>query len=112
MKRPKAKRGDPVSDFIQLCEDQAWDTVKAQLMAKIESILKPATIRYEDYNGTFAIPRHSPQPMPLNDAEKYAFLVERALKTKNDPAVKIVVEARVIETPKARNINMSSPFAS
>jgi hypothetical protein len=47
MAKPKTKRGDPKSDFFRLNEDDDWDTMKAQVMAKIDMILKPATISYD-----------------------------------------------------------------
>jgi hypothetical protein len=97
MAKPKTKRGDPKSDFFRLDEDKEWDTMKAQIMAKIDSILKPRTISYDDYDITFAIPRYSPQPMLLDDNDKYLYMVEHALKAKSGPCAKIVIEARVSE---------------
>jgi hypothetical protein len=97
MAKPKTKRGDPKSDFFRLDEDKEWDTMKAQIMAKIDSILQPVTISYDDYDITFAIPRYSPQPMLLDDNDKYLYMVEHALKAKSGPCVKIVIEARVLE---------------
>lgn len=44
-------------------------------MAKIDSILKPATISYDDYDITF----------------------DHALKAKSGPSAKIVIEAKVLE---------------
>jgi hypothetical protein len=104
MAKPKAKRGDPKSDFLRLDEDKEWDTVKAQVMAKIDSILKPPTIAYDDYNIMFTVPRYSPHPMPLDSEEKYAYLVEHALKAKS-PSVKIIIEAKGSEKKK-----VSMPF--
>ena len=75
-------------------------------MAKIDSILKPPTISYNDYDITFAIPCYSPQLMALDTKEKYAYLVKHALKAKT-PSVKIIIEAKVSEMKK-----VSMPFAS
>jgi len=71
--------------------------MKAQIMAKINLILKPVTISYDDYDITFAIPHYSPQPMLLDDNNKYLYMVEHALKAKSGPCAKIMIEARVLE---------------
>ena len=82
MAKPKKKHGDPKSDFFRLDEDKEWDTMKAQVMVNIDSLLKPATINYDDYDIMFVIPHYSLQPMALVTKEKYASLVEHALKAK------------------------------
>ena len=105
MAKPKAKQ-DPKSDFLQLDKDEGWDTVKAQVMVKIDLILKPPTIAYDDYNIMFTIPRYSPHPMPLDSDEKYAYLVEHALKAKS-PSVKIIIEAK---GSKKKKVNMPFTF--
>lgn len=69
-------------------------------MAKIDSILKPATISYDDYDITFGIPCYSPQPMLLDDNNKYLYMVDHALKAKSGPSAKIVIEAKVLEKKK------------
>jgi len=71
--------------------------MKAQTMAKIDLILKPITISYDDYNITFAIPCYSPQPMLLDDNDKYLYMVEHMLKAKSGPCAKIMIEVRVLE---------------
>ncbi|KAF8229010.1 hypothetical protein L208DRAFT_1288457, partial [Tricholoma matsutake] len=78
-----------------------WDTMKAQVMAKIDMILKPATISYDNYNVQFAIPHYSPQLMPLDGSEKYTYMVKYALKAKSSPSAKIVIEAKVTEKQKS-----------
>jgi hypothetical protein len=102
MSKPKAKRGDPKSDFFRLDEDAEWDTMKAQVMAKIDMILKPATISYDDYDVQFSIPRYSPQLIPLANCEKYTYMVEYALKAKSSPSAKIMIEGKVTEKQKVR----------
>jgi hypothetical protein len=94
MKKSKSKRGDPLNDFMQLSENCVWDTMKAQILVKISELLQPKTIDYDDYSVSFSIACHLPQPMPLNSAEKYNYMLERALKNKTDPAVKVIVEGR------------------
>ena len=60
MAKPKTKQGDPKSDFFWPDEDSEWDTIKAQIMAKINMILKPATISYDNYSIQFAVPHYLP----------------------------------------------------
>ncbi|KAF8224090.1 hypothetical protein L208DRAFT_1313391, partial [Tricholoma matsutake] len=81
------------------------DTVKAQVMVKINSILKPLTIAYNDYNIMFTIPCYSPHPMPLHSEEKYTYLVEHALKAKS-PSVKIIIEAKGSKKEKENTIEI------
>ncbi|KAF8221371.1 hypothetical protein L208DRAFT_1127664, partial [Tricholoma matsutake] len=71
------------------------DTIKAQVMVKIDAILKPPTICYDEYNISFVVPRYSPQLMPLDSAEKYDYMVEHALKAKASPAEKLIIEAKI-----------------
>jgi hypothetical protein len=103
MAKPKTKRGDPKSDFFRLDEDEDWDTMKVQVMAKIDSLLKPATISYDDYEISFAIPRYSPQPMALDGNNKYLYMVEHALKAKSGPSAKILIEAKALVPEKVRS---------
>ena len=36
--------------------DEPWDTLKAQILAKIESILKPKHLDFDDFDVSFFIP--------------------------------------------------------
>ena len=76
--------------------------MKAQVMAKIDMILKPATISYDDYNVQFSIPWYSPQLIPLANCEKYTYMVEYTLKAKSSPSAKIMIKGKVIEKQKVR----------
>ena len=100
MAKPKTKRDNPKNDFFRLDEDEEWDTMKAQLLAKIDSLLKPATINYDDYDISFVILCCSPQPMPLDSNDKYLYMVEHSLKAKTSPSAKILIEAKVLEKVK------------
>ena len=66
-------------------------------MAKIDSLLKPTTICYDEYEISFIVPGYSSQPMPLDGNEKYLYMVEHALKAKSGPSAKILIEAKVLE---------------
>ena len=100
MAKPKTKQGDPKSDFSRLNEDGEWDTMKAQVMAKIDMILKPATISYNDYSIQFSVPHYSPQLMLLDGSEKYTHMIKYALKAKSCLSAQIVIEPKVTEKQK------------
>jgi len=48
MQLDQKKWGKPKSTCIQLQSDITWDTFKAKLLSKIDSILKPKTIEFQD----------------------------------------------------------------
>lgn len=94
MKIDSGKRGAAKNTFLQLGSKEPWDTFVAQLLVKIERILTPATIAFEDYACTFSVPRIHTKPTDLTNDDSYNFMVERALKGK-DPAVSITVEPKL-----------------
>ncbi|KJA25112.1 hypothetical protein HYPSUDRAFT_161274 [Hypholoma sublateritium FD-334 SS-4] len=94
MKIDSGKRGGAKNTFLQLGSKEPWDTFMAQLLVKIDGILNPATIAFEDYAFTFSVPRIHTKATDLTDEDSYSFMVERALKGK-DPAVSITVEPRL-----------------
>ena len=82
MKKPAAKR-EPKKSSLQLPTDEPWDTVKAQLLVKIDDLLKPSTLSIDDYEILFSIPRVVSKPgYPLASATDYAILLERSCKSK------------------------------
>jgi hypothetical protein len=93
MKKDAGKRGAAKNTFMQLESTEPWDTVMAQLLVKIDGILKPTTIAFEDYVFSFSVPRVHTKPTDLTDEDSYKFMVERALKSK-DPAVTITIEPK------------------
>ena len=94
MKKDVGKRGPAKNTFLQLESTEPWDTVKAQLLVKVDTILKPETIAFEDYTFSFTVPRYHTKPTDLSDdGETYKFMIERALKAK-DPSVTLIVEPK------------------
>ena len=47
---------------------------------KAPVMVKPATISYDKYEIFFIVPHYFAQPMPLDDNDKYLYMVEHALK--------------------------------
>ena len=94
MKKDVGKRGPAKNTFLQLESTEPWDTVKAQLLVKVDTTLKPETIAFEDYTFSFTVPRYHTKPTDLSDdGETYKFMIERALKAK-DPSVTLIVEPK------------------
>jgi hypothetical protein len=68
---------------LRLSTDEPWDTVKAQILVKIDTALNPQTINFENYSIAYTIPRIVTKPgYPLSNANDYALLVDRARKPK------------------------------
>ena len=91
MKKDEKKRGDPKNTFLQLGHNEPWDILKAQLLVKISSILKPTKLEFENYGLSFTVPRVHTKPTSLDDETSYNFMVDRALRSK-DPAVSLIIE--------------------
>ena len=82
MKKAAAKRAPKMSS-LQLSADEPWDTLKAQLLVKINDLLKPSTLSIDDYEILFSIPRIVSKPgYPLASATDYSILLERSCKSK------------------------------
>jgi hypothetical protein len=93
MKKPVKQRGKGSSTYIVFGSDEPWDTLKAQLLAKILALLNPYMLVFEDYKISFTVPRHSKTPLPLHSSEDFKQLLQQALKMKKDPTTNIMVEA-------------------
>ena len=91
MKKPAKKRGDAKSISLELESSLKWDTFKAKVLAKIDSIIKPAFLSFDNYTIKFTIPQVHPKPTNLEDEDAYRCMVGRASKSK-DPCVALVVE--------------------
>ena len=77
--------------MLRLEPEARWDTFLAQLLVKIDTILKPRVIDFKDYFVTFSVTCIHPKVMDLADEDMYKFLVERALRSK-DRTASIMVE--------------------
>ncbi|KAJ7112258.1 hypothetical protein C8R44DRAFT_741948 [Mycena epipterygia] len=90
---PAAKKSKKptTTDILSLKSDQAFDTLKAQILARIAESLKPGQLHYEDYDISFTVPRQVTDSLSLDSPEKYQHLVLNALKIKADPSARISV---------------------
>lgn len=92
MKKPVSKR-TPKSISLQLSTDEPWDTMKAQILVKIDTVLKPKTLDFPDYTVMFYILRNLPKPgMNLCSEDDHNRLLQRArnLNTKT-PTIHLTI---------------------
>ena len=82
MKKPVTKR-EPKKMSLRLSTDEPWDTIKAQILVKIDAALNPRSINFENYSIAYTIPHIISKPgYPLSSTDDYALLVNRASKPK------------------------------
>ena len=82
MKKSATKR-EPKKSSLQLSADEPWDTVKAQILVKIDEVLKPSILSIDNYEVLFTIPRVVSKPgYPLASATDYTILLDRSAKSK------------------------------
>ena len=75
MKKSAAKR-EPKKSSLQLSANEPWDTVKAQILVKIDEVLKPSTLSINNYEVLLTIPRVVSKPgYPLASATDYSILL-------------------------------------
>lgn len=103
LKKPVAKRA-PKNQSLLLSTAEPWDTMKAQLLVKIDIALKSPTLSFDDYGIMFYIPRVLPKPgMTLATEADYTSLLEhiQALVAKMKiPAVNINISQNESSTGK------------
>jgi len=61
MKKAKSKQ-EPVNASIDLCTDEPWDTLKAQILVKILTAINPHMLHFDDYSLTYHISWILPKP--------------------------------------------------
>ena len=99
MKKDPKKRGDSKNTILCLEPDAVWDTFIAQLLVKINTMLKPKAIAFKDYTVTFSVPQIHPKVTDLADEDMYKFMVDRALRSKDRTAsitVEPIVDTKVL----------------
>jgi hypothetical protein len=93
MKKDAKKRGDPKTSVMQPKSDLEWDAFKAKLLVKIEGILKPELLSFDDYCVSFSIARLHPKPTELANGDTYQFMTSRASRSSlRDPCAAITIE--------------------
>ena len=95
MKKLTKSRGDPKCSVMVMNSDEPWDTFKAQALTRIEKVLKPPTISFDNYKVTFMVPRLQ-KTTDLEDEQSYGFMVGRATCS-SDPTAIICIEPLIPE---------------
>jgi hypothetical protein len=107
MKKDTKKRGDPKTSVMQLKSDLEWDAFKAKLLVKIENVLKPELLSFDDYRVSFSIARLHPKPTELANEDTYQFMTSRASRSK-DPCAAIMIEPVIPDNVSIRSHYMRS----
>jgi len=95
-KKSVSKR-EPKMHSVQFSTDKPWDTLKAQLLAKISIALNPPIIDFAQYNIMFYISCILPKPgLPLMSQEDFDIMNNQAhnLTTKNPTINLLIVEKK------------------
>jgi hypothetical protein len=71
----------------------------AKLLVKVDNILKPSSISFEDYTMQFSVSGLHPKPTNLDDDAAYQFMMSWITQSK-DPNTAITVEPIVKEKVK------------
>jgi hypothetical protein len=99
--KPVSKRM-PICVSLELGDKEPWDTIKAQLLMKIDAALSPLVLNFDDYIVMFHISRILPKPgMVLCTEENYAALLLRAANlTSKTPTINVTIQEKKKELNK------------
>jgi hypothetical protein len=79
LKKQPHKRKNQVR-IITLSADLDWDTVKAQILVKIDDCMKSMMLSFDDYELCFTVPRKVSDPAPPAMIDDYSFLLKNVVK--------------------------------
>ena len=81
--------------ILTLSADLNWDTMKAQILVKIEDCMKPKKLDFDDYDVCFTIPRKVSDPTPLATEDDYGFLLKNVTKCMDKTAYIYICAVKV-----------------
>jgi hypothetical protein len=92
----------PRNVILTLSTDEPWDTMKAQLLVKIELVFSPQQLQFSDYEIMYYIRGVIPKPgIPLTDVE-YISLISRIVKSASTtPTINLIIEPKSSVGPVA-----------
>jgi hypothetical protein len=91
MKKPVTKREFKTFTF-SLSSDDCWDTLKAQLLSKLDAAFDPKVQKLEDFNVMFHIPRNLTKPgLHLTCDKEFQTMLKRVSTIKNNPVINITL---------------------
>ncbi|KAG1735074.1 uncharacterized protein EDB91DRAFT_1083818 [Suillus paluster] len=95
MQKPQKQRKS-VNTFMVQSSDIKYDTLKAQILAKISENLKPKITAFKNYTIAWTIPQTQASSIPLSSAADYQFLLRLAVKQKT-LLVNFVIETHLMK---------------
>ncbi|KIK77414.1 hypothetical protein PAXRUDRAFT_96415, partial [Paxillus rubicundulus Ve08.2h10] len=100
LKKPATKRVSKSASFEFHHGDEPWDTLKAQILAKISYLLSPDKVDFKDYDVSFYIPRILPKlGLPLSCEDNFKTLSSQVEKmSSHAPTINIVVQQNPVPT--------------
>ncbi|KAJ7027594.1 hypothetical protein C8F04DRAFT_1294007 [Mycena alexandri] len=87
--------------IISLEDDEPFDTLKAQILVRIDNVNNPPTLDFDEYDVTFTIPRIVTNAITL-DAGTYNHLLKKASKM-DDPVAWIRIDPKKYHAPEKLN---------
>ncbi|KIJ13992.1 hypothetical protein PAXINDRAFT_100357, partial [Paxillus involutus ATCC 200175] len=107
MKKAQSKRVPKNSSFV-FNLDEPWDTLKAQILAKVSMAINPQVIDFDDYDVSFFIPHILPKPgLSLANQADFDVLIKRAKNlTAKDPTINL----NVIQNARNQENNNAGPI--
>jgi hypothetical protein len=69
----------PINESFELSTEEPWDTLKAQLLVKIDNALSPKNLDYQQYHVMFFVPKAGlvKPGLTLSTNEHYTTLLAR-----------------------------------
>ncbi|KAJ7165780.1 hypothetical protein C8R46DRAFT_900364, partial [Mycena filopes] len=91
-KQVPALRTPIKTDLVYLNDDEPFDTLKAQLLVRIDAVYTPSKLDFDDYNISFTIPRLVKDAIVL-DSASYPHLIKNTQKM-DDPGARIRIDPK------------------
>jgi hypothetical protein len=100
-KKTPAKRETKTAS-VRLNTDKSWDTLKAQILVKIDAALHPKPLEFANYDVNYYIARVLPKPgLSLMSDEDYDMLIDRVKSMKSkDPEVHVGIVGKKSDANK------------
>ena len=94
--RKSVSKRTPVTTSLELSDKEPWDTMKAQLLMKIDEALSPHVLEFDGYTVMFYISRVLPKPgMVLATEVSYRALLSRAANlTSKTPTINLTIQEK------------------
>lgn len=106
-----ASKRVPVNESFELSSIEPWDTVKAQLLVKINNALSPKKLDYQQYHVMFFVPKSGlvKPGLTLSTDDHYTTLLARVQASTNTiPIVNITIQEKE-NTVEKENVAVGAP---